>query len=169
MVLNGYGCWKMKLDVELIIKDEKLNSAFYEKYLKERLIRENEFSPKELVEKAVKTLELARYLRNKLQEMPPTIKEATEETIPEKLYYATYFAVQALLATKGLESKKHIALLCALAHNFPELKEEAIKIMKLKSFRESVTYGLKDTPRFESWFSFVEDFVSRVIEITRAI
>ncbi|MBI5788031.1 MAG: HEPN domain-containing protein [Candidatus Schekmanbacteria bacterium] len=91
-------------------------------------------------------------------------------------YYAIFTAARALLATKGLDSKRHSGVIALFNQNFikdgPLDKEAYQALVKAKANREEVDYG--DQVSFsqkeaEDQLVVAENFLTKVEKVLKGI
>lgn len=111
--------------------------------------------------------------KNTLSDAKKYIEDATHESTINRIYYALFYAVNALLIAKGLFSSKHsgvIALLNREIVNKGLLKKEYGKFYS-DMFDNRQEGDYKDFVQFEKedvkeWLKKAEEFINKVEELT---
>jgi len=111
--------------------------------------------------------------KNTLSDAKKYIEDATHESTVNRIYYAMFYAVNALLIAKGLFSSKHsgvIALLNREIVNKGLLKKEYGKFYS-DMFDNRQEGDYKDFVQFEKedvkeWLKKAEEFINKVEELT---
>jgi uncharacterized protein (UPF0332 family) len=125
-------------------------------------------------------IELARYrlekARNTLSDARQYLQGATLESTVNRIYYALFYAVNALLITKGLSSSKHSGVRSLFNKEFVSkgLIEKQLGKFYTDMFDTRQAGDYKDFVSFkkedvEIWLSQAEQFIEKVQEETMKI
>jgi uncharacterized protein (UPF0332 family) len=122
-------------------------------------------------------IELVKYrlekAENTLEDAKKYLEYATPESTVNRIYYAMFYAVNALLITKGLSASKHSGVL-ALFNK--EIVKQGMIEKELGRFYSEMLYrrqkgDYEDFVRFSKedvklWLEKAEEFINKVAEIT---
>ncbi|MBU4502999.1 MAG: HEPN domain-containing protein [Nanoarchaeota archaeon] len=125
-------------------------------------------------------IELARYrlekAKNTLTDAKKYFSDATLESTVNRIYYAMFYAVNALLITKGLASAKHSGVRAIFNKEFVNkgLVERDMGKFYAEMFDRRQKGDYKDFVRFERedvevWLKKAEEFINKIEQITMAI
>lgn len=146
------------------LNDKKVCKEWRDYYLKSGILRKGARKPEQYFKKAVHNLDFSNWLLEKHKDEIPSIfaEERFFDWVITGYYYSMYHAALALIASKNLFSKSHLATLCALVLYFyheNKLSKEEIEIVaesigktidekdveiivETKSLRERATYNV---------------------------
>jgi len=111
--------------------------------------------------------------RNTLLDAKKYIKDATSESVVNRIYYAMFYAVNALLMTKGFSSSKHAGVLGIFNREIVNkglLEKELGKFYsEMLDNRQEGDY--KDFVKFDKedvkvWLKKAEEFIDKVEKLT---
>jgi uncharacterized protein (UPF0332 family) len=125
-------------------------------------------------------IDLAKYrlekAKNTLSDAKKFIKDATPESTVNRIYYAMYYAVNALLISKGLSSSKHSGIRALFNKEFVNkgLVEKELGRFYSEMFDNRQEGDYKDFVVFEKedvgiWLEKATKFVSVVDKLTTKI
>ncbi|MCD6232550.1 HEPN domain-containing protein [Candidatus Aerophobetes bacterium] len=122
-------------------------------------------------------IDLARYrlekARNTLSDAKKYINNATLESTVNRIYYAMFYAVNALLITKGLASSKHSGVLGLfnrevikkglIERRFGKFYSDMLNNRQEGDYKDFVKFEREDV---EEWLKKAEEFIAKIEEIT---
>ncbi|MBC7332926.1 MAG: HEPN domain-containing protein [Actinobacteria bacterium] len=122
-------------------------------------------------------IDLAKYrlekARNTLSDAKKYINNATLESTVNRIYYAMFYAVNALLITKGLASSKHSGVLALfngeivkkglIERRFGKFYSDMLNIRQEGDYKDFVKFEREDV---EEWLKKAEEFIAKIEEIT---
>jgi len=122
-------------------------------------------------------IDLAKYrlekAKNTLLDAKEYIGGATLDSTVNRIYYAMFYAVNALLITKGLSSSKHTGILSLFNREFVKkgLIEKQLGKFYSDMFDNRKEGDYKDFVKFEKedvevWLKKAEEFINKIEEIT---
>ncbi|MEW6621123.1 MAG: HEPN domain-containing protein [bacterium] len=125
-------------------------------------------------------IDLAKYrlekAENTLSDAKKYINGATLESTVNRIYYAMFYAVNALLITKGLSSSKHSGVRALfnkefvnkgiIEKNWGEFYSNMFDRRQKGDYRDFVKFEKSDV---ETWLKKAEEFISRIEELTLKI
>lgn len=122
-------------------------------------------------------IDLAKYrlekAKNTLLDAKKYIGGATLDSTVNRIYYAMFYAVNALLITKGLSSSKHTGILSLFNREFVKkgLIEKQLGKFYSDMFDNRKEGDYKDFVKFEKedvevWLKKAEEFINKIEEIT---
>lgn len=122
-------------------------------------------------------IDLAKYrlerAKNTLSDAKKYIKDATLESTVNRIYYAMYYAVNALLIIKGLSSSKHYGILSFFNKEFVNkgIVEKQLGEFYSDMFKRRQKGDYKDFVKFEKtdveeWLKKAEEFINKIEELT---
>lgn len=122
-------------------------------------------------------IDLAKYrlekAKNTLLDAKEYIGGATLESTVNRIYYAMFYAVNALLITKSLSSSKHAGILSLFNREFVKkgLIEKQLGKFYSDMFDNRKEGDYKDFVKFEKedvevWLKKAEEFINKIEEIT---
>ncbi len=125
-------------------------------------------------------IDLAKYrlkkARNTLSDAKKYINNATLESTVNRIYYAMFYAVNALLITKGLSSSKHSGVRAFFNKEFVNkgLVEEKLGEFYSDMFKRRQKGDYQDFVKFErqdvtEWLKKGEEFINRIERLTLKI
>jgi len=125
-------------------------------------------------------IDLAKYrlkkARNTLSDAKKYINNATLESTVNCIYYAMFYAVNALLITKGLSSSKHSGVRAFFNKEFVNkgLVEEKLGEFYSDMFKRRQKGDYQDFVKFErqdvtEWLKKGEEFINRIERLTLKI
>lgn len=125
-------------------------------------------------------IDLAKYrlkkARNTLSDAKKYINNATLESTVNRIYYAMFYAVNALLITKGLSSSKHSGVRAFFNKEFVNkgLVEEKLGEFYSDMFKRRQKGDYQDFVKFEKqdvaeWLKKGEEFINRIERLTLKI
>lgn len=126
------------------------------------------------------SIDLAKYrlekARNTLSDAKKYIKDATLDSTVNRIYYAMFYAVNALLITKGLSSSKHSGVRALFNREFinkgliekegGEFYSEMFDRRQKGDYKDFVKFKKEDV---EDWLKNAEKFISKIEELTLKI
>lgn len=114
--------------------------------------------------------------RNTLLDAKTYIKDATPESTVNRIYYAMFYAVNALLITKGLSSSKHAGVCALFNREFVNkgLIEKLLGKFYFDMFDNRQEGDYKDFVKFEkedveAWLKKAEEFINKIEDVTMKI
>ena len=125
-------------------------------------------------------IELINYRREKARDTLADAKSMLHKvslfTIVNRIYYATFYEVTAILLTRGLSSSKHSGIRSIFNREFIKrgiVKEEfGVFFNKISEFRQKGDYGdfvIFEKERVEEWLTQAENFISALEDIISEI
>ncbi len=122
-------------------------------------------------------IDLAKYrlekARNTLSDAKKYINNATLESTVNRIYYAMFYAVNALLITKGLASSKHSGVLGLfnrevvkkglIERRFGKFYSDMLNNRQEGDYKDFVKFEREDV---EEWLKKAEEFIAKIEEIT---
>ena len=122
-------------------------------------------------------IDLAKYrlekAQNTLSDAKKYIKEATPESTVNRLYYAMFYAVNALLIVRGLSSTKHSGVRALFNKEFINkgLIEKELGKFYSEMFDNRQEGDYKDFVKFERknvkiWLEKASEFINTVVKLT---
>jgi uncharacterized protein (UPF0332 family) len=122
-------------------------------------------------------IDLAKYrlekARNTLSDAKKYINNATLESTVNRIYYAMFYAVNALLITKGLASSKHSGVLALfnreivkkglIERRFGKFYSDMLNNRQEGDYKDFVKFEREDV---EEWLKKAEEFIAKIEEIT---
>lgn len=122
-------------------------------------------------------IDLAKYrlekARNTLSDAKKYINNATLESTVNRIYYAMFYAVNALLITKGLASSKHSGVLGLfnrevvkkglIERRFGKFYSDMLDNRQEGDYKDFVKFEREDV---EEWLKKAEEFIAKIEEIT---
>lgn len=110
--------------------------------------------------------------RESLEEADLLLQQGHSNTFVNRLYYACFYAVSALLLTKGLSSAKHSGMRSLFHQNFvkPGLVDTELGQLYDRLFDNRQKGDYADLIHFDpkevgGWYSEAEEFVTRIENI----
>jgi len=146
------------------MRSRRVCTEWYKYYLKRKILRKSSLNAKQYFKKAIHNLDFTNWIYDKHKdEIPSTFgNERFFDWVIVGYYYSIYHAALALITTKNILSKSHLATLNALIFHFyhetkklekedieivaesigKTLEEEDIEIIvQTKSLRERASYN----------------------------
>ncbi|MEW6203061.1 MAG: HEPN domain-containing protein [bacterium] len=125
-------------------------------------------------------IDLAKYrlekAKNTLLDAKKYIEDATLVSVVNRIYYAMFYAVSALLITKELFSSKHSGILSLFSREIINkgLMERQYGKFYSEMFNNRQEGDYKDFTEFEKkdvedWLKMAEKFISEIEDLTLAI
>ena len=122
-------------------------------------------------------IELAKYriekAKNTLMDAKKYIEDATSESTVNRIYYAMFYAVNALLITRGLASSKHSGIRALFNKEFVnrDLIERAFGKFYTDMYDRRQKGDYRDFVKFEKkdvevWLETAEAFIDKVEKLT---
>jgi len=125
-------------------------------------------------------IDLAKYrlkkAKNTLSDGRMYINDATLESTVNRIYYAMFYAVNALLITKELSSAKHSGVLSIFNKDFVnkglierqlgEFYSDMFKRRQKGDYQDFVKFEKQDV---EEWLKKAEEFINKIDELTLRI
>ncbi len=125
-------------------------------------------------------LDLVKYrlekAKNTLSDAKKYIKDATPESTVNRIYYAMFYAVNALLIAKGLSSSKHSGVRALfnkefvnkglVEKEFGEFYSEMFDNRQEGDYKDFVTFEKEDV---EIWLGKATKFINVVVKLTNRI
>jgi len=122
-------------------------------------------------------IDLAKYrlekARNTLSDAKKYINNATLESTVNRIYYAMFYAVNALLITKGLASSRHSGVLGLfnrevvkkglIERRFGKFYSDMLNNRQEGDYKDFVKFEREDV---EEWLKKAEEFIAKIEEIT---
>jgi len=122
-------------------------------------------------------IDLAKYrlkkARNTLSDGKKYITDATMESTVNRIYYAMFYAVNALLITKGLSSPKHTGVLAffnkeiinkgLIEKQWGEFYSDMFKRRQKGDYKDFVEFEKQDV---EEWLEKSEKFINKIDKLT---
>ena len=126
------------------------------------------------------SIDLAKYrlekAKNTLSDAKKYISDATSESTVNRIYYAMFYAVNALLITKGLSSSKHSGVRAffnkeivnkgLVEKRWGEFYSDMSKRRQKGDYQDFVEF---DKQEVEEWLKKAEEFVRTIEEATLKI
>ncbi len=125
-------------------------------------------------------IDLAKYRldksRNTLSDAKKFVDEATLESVVNRIYYAIFYAVNALLITKQLSSSKHSGVRAffnrefvnkgLVEKNFGEFYSDMFDRRQKGDYKDFVEFEKEDV---ELWLNRADDFINKIEKLTMEI
>jgi len=122
-------------------------------------------------------IELAKYrlkkARNTLADAKKYISNATLESTVNRIYYAMFYAVNALLITKGLASSKHSGVIALfnreivkkglIERRFGKFYSDMLTNRQEGDYKDFVKFEREDV---EEWLQKAEEFITEIEQVT---